>query len=98
MNRFLPCHHISQHDSGVHNSWLWPKDNLFGTELRCLALVQDKFYYDFCVCLDLMNIVIIYMMSILHLDGLEQFNYGNLCLLEPLKIYKKNNSTIVIRI
>ena len=71
--------------------------SLFGTELRCLYFVQDKFYYNFYVCLDLMNIVIIYMMSNLHLDGLEQFNYGNLCLLEPLKIYK-NNSTIVIRI
>ena len=72
--------------------------SLFGNELRCLGFVQDKFYYNFCVCLDLMNIVIIYMMSTLHLDGLEQLNYGDLCLLEPLKIYKKNNSTIVIRI
>ena len=60
--------------------------------------MQDKFYYDFCVCLDLMNIVIIYIMSNLDLYGLEQFNYRNLCLHEPLKIYKKNNSTIVIRI
>ena len=60
--------------------------------------MQDKFYYNFCVCLDLMNIVIIYMMSNLHLDGLEQFNYGNFCLDEPLKIYKKNNSTTVISI
>ena len=68
--------------------------SLFGNDLICLDFVQDKF----CVCLDLMNIVIIYMMSNLHLDGLEQFNYGNLCLHEPLKIYKKNNSTIVIRI
>ena len=72
--------------------------SLFGNELRCLAFVQDKFYYNLCVCMDLMNIVIIYMMSNLHLDGLEQFNYGNLCLHEPLKIYKKNNSTIVIKI
>ena len=72
--------------------------SLFGNELRCLDFVHDKFYYNFCVCLDLMNIVIIYVMSNLHLDGLEQLNYGNLRLLEPLKIYKKNNSTIIIRI
>ena len=72
--------------------------SLFGNELRCLAFVQDKFYYNFCGCLDLINIVINYMMSNLHLDGLEQFNYCNLRLLEPLKTYKKNNSTIVIRI
>ena len=71
---------------------------LFGNELRCLACVQHKFYYNFCGCLDLMNIVIIYMMPNLHLYGLEKFNYGNLCLDEPLKIYKKNNSTIVISI
>ena len=71
---------------------------LFGNELRCLDFVQDKFYYNLCVCLDLMNIVIIYMILNLHLDGLEQFNYGNLCLHERLKIYKKNNTTIVIRI
>ena len=71
---------------------------LFGNELRCLACVQHKFYYNFCVCLDLTNIVIIHMRSNLHLDGLEQFNYGNLCLDEPLKIYKKNNLTIVISI
>ena len=45
--------------------------SLFGNELRCLAFVQDKFYYNFGVCLDLMNIAIIYMMSNLHLDGLE---------------------------
>ena len=57
-------------------------------KLRCLDFVQDKFYYDFCVCLYLMNIVIDYMMSNLHLDGLEKFNYGNLRLFEPLKIYK----------
>ena len=43
---------------------------LFGNELICLAFVQDKFYYNFCVCLDLMNIVIVYMMPNLHLDGL----------------------------
>ena len=72
--------------------------SLFGNELRCLACVQHKFYYNFCGCLDLMNIVIIYIMSNLHLDGLEQFNYGNLCLDGQLKIYKKNNSTIVISI
>ena len=72
--------------------------SLFGNELRCLAFVQDKFYYNLCVCIDLMNIVIIYMMSNLHLDGLKQFNYGNFGLHEPLKIYKKKNSTIVIRI
>ena len=72
--------------------------SLFGNELRCLACVQHKFYYNFCGCFNLMNIVIIYMMSNLHLDGLEQFNYGNLRLDEPLKIYKKNNSTIVISI
>ena len=71
---------------------------LFGNELRCLDFVQDNLYYNFCVCLDLMNIVIIYMMSNLHLDGFEQFNYGNLYLLQPLKIYKKKNSTIVLRI
>ena len=72
--------------------------SLFGNELRCLACVQHKFYYNFCGCLDLMNIVIIYMMSNLHIDGLEKFNYAKLRLLETLKIYKKNNSTIVIRI
>ena len=60
---------------------------LFGNELICLAFVKDKFYYNFCVCLDLMNIVIIYMMSNLHLDGLEQFNYGNLCFKWTTKIY-----------
>ena len=72
--------------------------SLFCNELRCLAFVQDTFYYNLCVCLDLMNIVIIDIMSNLHLYGLEQFNYGNLRLHETLKIYKKNNSTIVSRI
>ena len=97
VNHFLPCHHISQHDSGVWMAMAKGK-SLFGNELRCLAFVQDKFYYNLCVCLDLMNIVIIYTMSNLHRDGLEKFNYGNLRLDEPLKIYKNNNSTMIINI
>ena len=50
---------------------------LFRNELRCLAFVQDKFSYNFCVCLDFMNIAMIFTTSNFHLYGIQKFDYGN---------------------